>query len=88
MDGTHEMVEIQKEERADKEARMWIDAAPFSEGVISVLVYVAILFLTICSGVSGHDPINVQQEEHVFKTNATALRFWSEVSPIGPYNRF
>lgn len=82
-----EMQEIKNEEIVIKETLMWIDSSTKLENIITVFSFVAIIILTICTGVVGTPSINSQKSVRLFKdTNIQRLSF--DAAPISSYNRF
>ena len=82
-----DMQEIKNEEIVIKETLMWIDSSTKLENIITVISFVAIIILTICTGVIGTPSINSQKSIRNFKdTNMQRLSF--DAAPISSYNRF
>lgn len=82
-----DMQEIKNEEIVIKETLMWIDSSTKLENIITVISFVAIIILTICTGVIGTPSINSQKSVRLFKdTDLQRLSF--DAAPISSYNRF
>lgn len=82
-----DMQEIKNEEIVIKETLMWIDSSTKVENVITFISFIAIIILTICTGVIGTPSINSQKSIRLFKeSNIQRLSF--DAAPISSYNRF